>query len=126
MFDEIRDRLLRRRTEILQQKSEVVAALIDDVPDRRGDSIDISTQEQTGATALSLQTRAAQELADINAALRRIHDGEFNECDHCGEEIPLRRLQIQPLARLCVECQELTEQDAKRRYKRPGLLDEFE
>ena len=126
MFDEIRDRLLRRRAEILQQKSEAVAALIDDVPDRRGDSIDISTQEQTGATALSLHTRAAHELGEIDAALRRISDGEFDECEQCGEEIPVKRLQIQPLARLCVDCQEATEHDAKRRYKRPGLLDEFQ
>lgn len=125
MYEDIREQLLARRAAILRHKSEKVAELIDDVPDRTGDTIDVSTDEQIEATQLKLEGRFATELIAIDTALARIDDGSYGECEECGEEIPAARLRIHPLARTCVDCQETAETDARRRYKRPGLLDEF-
>ena len=124
-MEEIRQKLEARRAEILKRKSDVVANLIDDVPDRKGDSIDISNDEQTESTQLVFEGRLADELIEIDAALLRIADGEYGECEECGDDIPAGRLKIHPLARHCVDCQEELEVDAKRRYRRPGLMDEF-
>ena len=124
-MEEIRRELEARRAELLQRKSEVVANLIDDVPDRKGDTIDVSTDEQTESTQLKLEGRLAGELTEIDAALTRIADGDYGECEQCGDDIPTGRLKIQPLARHCVDCQEELETDARRRYQRPGLMDEF-
>lgn len=126
MYDSIRERLLLRRTEILRRKTETVANLIDDVPDRKGDGIDIAVDEQTESTQLRIESRYAKELGEIDAALHRFADGVYGECEKCSDEIPGKRLELQPLARLCVDCQEELETEAERRYKRPGLMDEFE
>ncbi len=45
-----------------------------------------------------------QEIRMIEAALRRIDEGEYGFCARCGEEIPEARLDIVPHAPLCRTC----------------------
>lgn len=59
-------------------------------------------QAQAMAQA-SAQRRAAQ-LREIDAALRRIDDGSYGDCQGCEESIDPRRLAADPTARLCIEC----------------------
>jgi DnaK suppressor protein len=51
----------------------------------------------------------------IDAALERMHQGGFGECQECGLDIPLKRLNVLPWAAHCVACQE--------RLEREGSLD---
>jgi DnaK suppressor protein len=121
----MRQQLEGRRAEILQRKSELVADMVDDVPDRKGDTIDITTEEQIDDTRLRIETRFARELTAIDVTLSRLEDGTWGECDECGDDIAVKRMQALPMATLCVDCQEEAETEASRRYKRPGLMDEF-
>jgi len=51
------------------------------------------------------QDRARQkERVMIEAALTRIADGEYGYCVECGEEIPQKRLELNPAAALCIRC----------------------
>ena len=50
--------------------------------------------------------RNNQKLRLIEAALLRIHDGVYGECEGCEEPIPLKRLTALPWAVRCVACQE--------------------
>ena len=50
-------------------------------------------------------TRDLGEVRGLDAALRRIADGNFGICVDCGSDIPLARLQAQPGAARCIECQ---------------------
>lgn len=50
------------------------------------------------------------ELRDIDAALARIADGSYGECDQCGAAIPFERMRAQPVAKLCLACQQNVEQ----------------
>jgi DnaK suppressor protein len=59
-------------------------------------------QEQ--ATALATGRQREQELARIEAALRRIAEGEYGYCVVCGEEIDERRLDLDPSLASCIEC----------------------
>jgi DnaK suppressor protein len=59
---------------------------------------------QGQAMALASQRRRQTELAKIDAALRRIEEGEYGFCVDCGEEITIRRLEIDPAAASCVRC----------------------
>jgi DnaK suppressor protein len=52
--------------------------------------------------ALSAQARAAVE--QIDAAIAKIHDGTYGECENCGTKIPKERLKALPYASLCVKC----------------------
>ena len=47
-----------------------------------------------------------QKLKLIDAALKRLDQGEFGLCTECEEPIPRRRLNIMPWAAYCVPCQD--------------------
>lgn len=91
----------------------------------RGDSLDESTQEQGAATELRLRDREKNLLHDIEAAIGRIHEGSYGECDKCGDLIPPKRLMVYPTAKLCVSCKEEEERYAKHVRNRPGMFDEL-
>ena len=53
--------------------------------------------------------RQEQMLQQINAALRRIEEGNYGYCLVTGEEIGIQRLLAYPVATLSVEAQEQLE-----------------
>jgi DnaK suppressor protein len=59
--------------------------------------------------ALSRHSRDRRTLARIEAALRRLDQGEYGICEDCEGEISLKRLQAIPWASRCVPCQERIE-----------------
>jgi RNA polymerase-binding transcription factor DksA len=46
----------------------------------------------------------AQRLADINLALGKIAGGTYGKCENCDKDIPLERLDANPAARVCFDC----------------------
>lgn len=50
------------------------------------------------------QTRRDAQRRGLNATLHRIEAGEFGFCDDCGEEIPPKRLALDPTVTRCVSC----------------------
>ena len=50
-------------------------------------------------------TRDVTELRALDAAHKRLADGTFGICVDCGVDIPLQRLEVEPEAARCVECQ---------------------
>jgi DnaK suppressor protein len=59
--------------------------------------------------AAAVRTAAAAALADIDAALQRIEHGCYGTCQQCDTAIPLERLEILPMSRLCMRCQHAAE-----------------
>ncbi len=49
------------------------------------------------------------EICDINLALDKIDGGTYGLCEHCGGEIPRKRLKALPFARLCIDCKQQDE-----------------
>jgi len=56
-----------------------------------------------------LAGRDAAGVAAIDAALKRLQDGTFGQCQRCGAAISAGRMQAQPGAATCLACQELAE-----------------
>ncbi|HEU4366618.1 MAG TPA: TraR/DksA family transcriptional regulator [Methylomirabilota bacterium] len=52
-------------------------------------------------------------LRDVVAALQKIDDGSFGNCERCGETIADKRLEALPFARYCIDCQRLVEQEER-------------
>ncbi len=48
--------------------------------------------------------RRTSDLARIDAALKRIDEGEYGLCASCGEAIAIKRLEIDPMASQCIGC----------------------
>jgi hypothetical protein len=65
---------------------------------------DMGTEEylhDLNATLLESKEYLAQE---ARAALERLDQGSFGECESCGESIPKPRLDAIPYTRFCVDC----------------------
>ena len=71
----------------------------------------LSRMDAMQAQAMSLETgrRRRRSLANIDAALTRITEGDFGECFECGCVIDPRRLAAYPTATLCIHCAETLE-----------------
>lgn len=64
---------------------------------------------QAQAMARASSQRRNVLLKEIDAALNRIDDGEYGLCQMCEEPINPKRLEIDPTARLCIECASASE-----------------
>ena len=64
----------------------------------RMDSLQMQAMDQARAA------RRAVDLKRIDAALTRLEDGEYGYCVACGEEIAVRRLQLDPATPHCSLC----------------------
>ncbi|MBC2776462.1 TraR/DksA family transcriptional regulator [Parasphingopyxis marina] len=59
---------------------------------------------QQQAMADAEARRRKSDIARIDAALKRLDDGEYGWCLGCGEAIAEKRLEIDPMATQCVGC----------------------
>lgn len=64
---------------------------------------------------LALLQHEIDALRRIDGALQRVRDGQFGVCQECGEPIPQQRLEAQPEAMTCLQCQNELEQRVTRR-----------
>jgi len=60
----------------------------------------LSRMDALQAQAMALETgrRRSAEIQKIEAALRRMDEGEYGYCIRTGEKIPLERLELDPAA----------------------------
>lgn len=59
---------------------------------------------QGQAMAQATIERRRLEIARIDAAFRRMAEGEFGYCVACGEEIAEKRLELNPAVARCLNC----------------------
>ena len=76
----------------------------DDEHDPDGTTI---TYEKAKTNALLEQAEA--NVAEIDAALERLANGEYGRCESCRNEIGDARLDALPMTRMCVGCAEASE-----------------
>ncbi|MCF8512134.1 MAG: RNA polymerase-binding protein DksA [Rhodobacteraceae bacterium] len=107
-----RRKLMVWKQELLDQSSETIGNLqesarsVPDLADRASEETD---------RALELRTRDRQRklVSKIDAALRRIDEGEYGYCEMTGEPISLKRLDARPIAIMTLEAQEKHERREK-------------
>lgn len=59
---------------------------------------------QQQAMSKATEQKRKRDLVRIEAAERRLRDGDYGYCEECGEQIPDGRLAIDPMAERCVNC----------------------
>ena len=107
--------LLEQRDKIQGNAAKALAGDIHVDPDDFPDEIDIASSEVNLQFAGRLREREHGLLGKIEAALKKIKNGEYGECVSCGEQIGIARLRARPVAELCIDCkaeQEKLEQRA--------------
>ena len=108
-FAHFRDLLLAKQREQTQAYASSKEDSESNLDNGTEDYIDYAVNSYAREFLLSLTEMDRKQLLQIEEALRRIDRGEFGRCQQCGQEIPRKRLEIQPWARHCVSCQELEE-----------------
>ncbi len=107
-----RRKLVDWKNDLLTESANTIEELqgtarnIPDVADRASEETD---------RALELRTRDRQRklISKIDAALRRIDEGEYGYCEVTGEPISLKRLDARPIATMTLEAQERHERREK-------------
>lgn len=94
-------------------ESETTLASLQDGPLREPDLTDRASSETDWAIELRTRDRQRKLIAKIDAALRRIDEGEYGYCEVTGEPISLKRLDARPIATLSLEAQERHERREK-------------
>jgi RNA polymerase-binding transcription factor DksA len=72
---------------------------------------DAASETEVREEELSLLGAVQEELAEVEAALRRVDAGTYGTCERCGARISDARLEAVPSARYCVEDQQRAELD---------------
>ena len=91
--------------EVADQRSRTAQEGNDDSLGGVGDAGDESVVRMMTDLHLQEAGRDLEELRNIEAAVQRIDAGSYGDCEACGNEIGLARLEAQPTATRCVECQ---------------------
>lgn len=124
-LDELKEKLLAERARVLQHLNTIEDESDRDMDAIGGDMADIASIEVSQASLAQLGHREKKLLKLINHALSKFDDGSYGICEHSGEEIPFRRLQISPWAKYTVEAkEELERQEKSFRKNNVGFFDE--
>ena len=66
----------------------------------------LSRMDAMQVQAMALETKRRRELgiSRIKVSLNRIKEGKFGVCLNCGDEIAVKRLDIDPSTPTCISC----------------------
>jgi RNA polymerase-binding transcription factor DksA len=87
---------LRRELDAIADSTALVP---DDEHDAEGATIGFER-----ARVSALLAASQRHVGDLEDALARIRVGTYNDCERCGHDIGLARLEALPATRLCVGC----------------------
>jgi len=93
--------------------SEFTLQSLQDGPIREPDLNDRASSETDWGIELRTRDRQRKLIAKIDAALRRIDEGEYGWCEVTGEPIGINRLIARPIATMTVEAQQAHERREK-------------
>ena len=109
--DEIKNMLLVRRKEMLQDVSQSMKDESDHLKHDIGDFYDQASNDRDRELSLMLADRERGKLTFVDDALHRIEIGTYGICGSCDEVIDKERLIAMPFTKLCLSCQEDIERE---------------
>lgn len=100
------------KNEILEESRGTLNQL-QDGPIREPDLNDRASSETDWGIELRTRDRQRKLISKIDAALRRIKEGEYGYCQVTGEPISIARLRARPIATMTLEAQERHERQER-------------
>ena len=94
---ELEDRLAQLQSRLVSIKKDVTRG-------HSGDSAEQAQERENDEVVDAIGNETAQSIRVVQAALDRIADGTYGQCDSCGEAIGEARLAAIPEATRCVNC----------------------
>jgi DnaK suppressor protein len=111
-LDYFRVKLIAWKDSLLREGQDTLNTLQNE-PLREPDITDRASSETDWSIELRTRDRQRKLITKIDAALRRIEDGEYGYCEVTGEPISLKRLEARPIATMTLEAQEKHERQEK-------------
>ena len=105
-----KDALLRLHKSLMLQRESLMRKLGGDELDLadheagHGDLFDAAVDEIEREVNTQLASLESRELTRVQKAIEAIREGRYGQCDGCGRNIPIARLQAVPHATACVDC----------------------
>ena len=100
--------LLKKRNEVVENlEAQMGRKLIRETGqkiDSAMDSADQSALDMDQGIDYSLLEMKYEQYKDIADAFRKLQNNSYGQCEECGEEIDIKRLGVNPLARYCIAC----------------------
>ena len=76
------------------------------------DTADVTMQREVDYTIKGI---VADEVHQVQQAMRRQAEGRYGSCDDCGQQIDPERLAVRPQATMCIACQRRLEEGPRTR-----------
>ncbi len=73
------------------------------------DPIDRVVHEEEFTFNLINKKREIKLINKIKYTIKKIKEKKFGYCEICNKEIGIKRLKVQPIAKLCIDCKILSE-----------------
>jgi len=100
--------LLKKRNEVVENlEAQMGRKLVRETGqkiDSAMDSADQSALDMDQGIDYSLLEMKYEQYKDIADAFRKLQNNSYGQCEECGEEIDIKRLEVNPLARYCISC----------------------
>jgi DnaK suppressor protein len=109
----MREQLLEMKAKLLAEIDSTLRAEREGNKDEGMDTYDLASEERDREINSILSDRDRVKLKQIDDALERMDEGTYGVCESCGLEIAEERLEAMPFSRLCRDCQQDEEREAK-------------
>src|SRR5713226_8991823 len=110
---DLRQNLLEMKNKLVSEIESELRAEREGNKDEGMDTYDLASEERDREINFILSDRERVKIKSIEDALQRLDDGSYGVCDSCGLEIAEERLEALPFTRLCRDCQQDQEREAR-------------
>lgn len=113
-FDEFQKQLSEWRRDLEQGLSQSVNAMTEEIS-TFPDPTDQASMETDRDFDIRIRDRERKLIRKIDQAIERIKDETFGQCESCGGDIGVKRLQARPVTTLCIDCKTAQEREERTR-----------
>ena len=110
---DLREHLRVMKSKLHEEIDSELKAEREGTKDEGMDTYDLASEERDREINFILSDRERVKIKQIDDALSRIEDGAYGVCESCGLEIAEERLKAMPFSRLCRDCQQDQEREAR-------------
>jgi DnaK suppressor protein len=109
----VRENLEEMKAKLAQEIDLELKAEREANKDEGMDTYDLASEERDREINFILSDRGRAKIKSIEDALQRLNDSSYGICESCGIEIAEERLEALPFTRLCRDCQQDQEREAR-------------
>ena len=107
-----KDQLLKKLDELYSEAGKTVVDLTK-TEENFADPADRATFESDRNFLLSIRERERKLTIKIRETLQKIEEGDFGQCEECGDDIGIERLKARPVTSLCIACKRRQEAEER-------------